>query len=477
MSIFEVHFQSISRQSFALTQELDQQVENGSGRPFCRRYDFHRLDRLCYQLSRLRRKLGKLAKTFQLIDDFPQIVCGPPSPRAEEKVALDVLRVDRAVCWNQVPAFRFQPWEVCMNRPGFQNTTAVIAFCLFATVQLVATTVAQDYRPGTNSRQAKEQALRSIPMDQLNQETQQKLSPILNRPSIYRRLPQTSIKIDPDYYLHLVRHPEVIINIWQLMGVTQMTADRTGPYTLATDDGVGTLGNVELVYGTNNMHVYYCEGDYKGSVLTRNLRGKCVIVLTTDYQLNEQGETVANSQLDIFLKIDNATLGLIAKTLHPIIGKTADHNFVESINFLERLNETTVKNGPGVQGMAHRLKTLTQEVRQEFVQVAGLVYDRSQARISNANYASTHSQTFNGNHQGQSSLIREIPTHRGNVQNPYMMSRQPQHQRHLQPTPVRRHSAPVRQSFGDQPPANSAQQPLYSTSQRPYTSNPYYNNR
>lgn len=365
-----------------------------------------------------------------------------------------------------------------MNRPGFKNTVALVAFAVVAAVLLVAPSVAQNSRPGTSSRQAKEQALRSIPMDQLNQETQQKLRPILNRPSIYRCLPHTSIKIDPDYYLHLVRHPEVIINIWQLMGVTQMTADRTGPYTLATDDGVGTLGNVELVYGTNNMHIYYCEGDYKGSVLTRNLRGKCVIILTTDYQLNEKGESVVNSQLDIFLKIDNATLGLIAKTLHPIIGKTADHNFVESINFLERLNETTVKNGPGVQGMAHRLETLTQDVRREFVQTAGLVYDRSQAKISNANYASTHAT--NGVQQfqrGPATLVREIPTRQGSTQNPYTTGQQ--QRQSFQPTPVRRQTpAPVHRRFGDQQPITpSSQRPVYSTSRRPYSSNPYYNNR
>ncbi len=364
-----------------------------------------------------------------------------------------------------------------MNRPRLQNVTVIVAlFC--ALVLLSTQSFAQD-SAGTNSRRAKEQALRSIPMDQLNQKTQQKLSPILNRPSIYRRLPISSIDIDPDYYLHLVRHPEVIINIWQLMGVTQMTAERTGPYSLATDDGVGTLGKVELVYGTNDMHIYYCEGDYKGSVLTRSLRGKCVIVLKTKYQLNAQGETTAVSQLDIFLKIENATLGLIAKTLHPIIGNTADHNFSESIKFLERLNETTVKNGPGVQGMAHRLDSLSEEVRQEFVQVAGLVYDRAQAKISNANYASTNgrqaSQFGNSVLNRQNSLSREIPTRGPSNQNPYMIS-QPQ-QRINSPVNTRFQSAPVHQRFSDQPQPATSARPIYSTSQSPYSSNPYFNNR
>jgi hypothetical protein len=353
---------------------------------------------------------------------------------------------------------------ILMNRPNsifIANALAFFVSILMAPQFLVA----QD-SSGTSSRRAKEAALQSIPMQQLNQATQQKLRPILNRPSIYRKLPVTSIEVDPDYYLHLIRHPEVIINIWQLMGVTQMTADRTGPYKLDTDDGVGTLGKVELVYGTNDMHIFYCEGDYNGSMLARNLRGKCVLVLKTNYQLNEEGETSATSQLDIFLKIDNATLGLIAKTLHPIIGSTADHNFTESINFLERLNETTVNNGPGVQGMAHRLDGLTPEVRREFVQVAGLVYDRARAKVKNASFAPAQGASASQ----PASLTRALPTQAG-MQNPYIN----QSRTNFSDQP---RQASVLQTIGDTP--NSGQtnsRPVYSASQRSYSSNPYFGNR
>lgn len=404
-----------------------------------------------------------------------------------------------------------------MNRPKTSRLMTALA-SIVALMVLTQCTSAEELTSGTNSRRAKEQAIKSIPMNQLTVETQQKLRPIVQRPSIYRRLPVTSIQIDPDYYLHLVRHPEVIINIWKLMGVTQMKADRVAPFTLKTDDGVGTLGNVELVYGTNNLHIFYCEGDYNGSILTKNLRGKCVMVLRTEYKRNDDGETTAVSQLDIFLKIENATLGLIAKTLHPIIGSTADHNFVESINFLERLNETTVKNGPGVQGMAHRLDTLTQKVRQEFVQVAGLVYDRAQVKTNGRNHVSDRTvpaRSVASSRQLSSaaaqSRAQSPPVYRAGfrnqsaqtqnpsqaqpqqpmqsaARNPYVntqgtaselrsrhsnqpLNGQPGWQPHRKPTPVR-------QSFGDQPqiPTQNSR-PVYSTSQKPYASNPYYNNR
>jgi hypothetical protein len=101
-----------------------------------------------------------------------------------------------------------------------------------------------------------------------------------------------------------------------------------------------------------------------------------VIVLQSEYRTESSGRPIATNQLDIFLKIDNATAAMIAKTLNPIIGPTADHNFVESMHFLQRMDETTKKNGPGVQRMAGRLSNVSPEIRQDFVEIAGLVFNR-----------------------------------------------------------------------------------------------------
>ena len=235
---------------------------------------------------------------------------------------------------------------------------------------------------GTNSRAARKEAQRAIPYNQLKNETRNKLKPIVDKPSIYRRLPITSIDVDPDMFLFLIRQPEVVVNIWQLMGVTQMTVERTGPYKFLTNDGAGAISNVELIYGTNNKHIYYAEGDYSGPLLKRKLKGRAVMVLNTEYSYGPGGKPMTTNSLDVFLKVENATVNLVAKTLNPIIGPTADHNFVESLKFLQRLNETTESNGTGVQRMAYRLTSLTDSVRDQFIQVAGTVYDRNNRRTT-----------------------------------------------------------------------------------------------
>jgi Spy/CpxP family protein refolding chaperone len=237
---------------------------------------------------------------------------------------------------------------------------------------------AQMLTSGSGARQFRQKAIESIPYGELNEATQQKLKPVLNSPSIYRRLPITAIDTDPDYFRFLIRYPEVVIEIWKLMGVTKMDVNRTAPYELDSNDGAGTISHIELVYGNDSTHIFYAEGTYEGPVLRRKLKGRCVLVLRTEHSMDANQKSKAVNQLDVFMKVDNATVGVVAKTLQPLVGSTADHNFTESLKFLQRLYETTARNGGGVQNMAERLE-LTPDVRQQFQRLAGMVYQRAQA--------------------------------------------------------------------------------------------------
>ena len=265
-----------------------------------------------------------------------------------------------------------------LNRPTKYLTAMLITLCIGCLVLSANQSFASEQiSPGTNSRQAKKQAIQTLPYSQLNADTQSKISSVVNNPSIYRRLPVTAINVDPDMFLFLVRYPEVIVNIWQLMGVTQMTVDRTGPFTMKSNDGAGAISNVELVYGTHNKNIYYAEGTYSGPLLKRKLKGRAVMILNTSYERDANGKPRTVNSLDVFVKVENATASLIAKTLNPIVGPTADHNFVESMKFVQRLNETTEQNGIGVQRMAQRLTSIEETTRNNFAKIAGTVYERS----------------------------------------------------------------------------------------------------
>ena len=253
---------------------------------------------------------------------------------------------------------------------------------------------AQEIASGTSSRQLRKEVVRSLPYAQLNADTKAKIGDILEKPSLYRRLPTTAISIDTEFFQFLIRYPETVVAIWELMDITHMKTDRVGPYSLKTDDGAGTTSDMELVFGSPDLHIYYGDGLYEGPVLRKKLRGECVIIIRTrpHTEINS-GEIVGQRptdplktacQLDVFLKLESGAAGMIAKTISPIVGPTADHNFTESLKFVERLHETTVGNGPGVQQMAERLD-IDRQVIEKFQAVAGRAYERAAQREDNAN--------------------------------------------------------------------------------------------
>lgn len=239
-----------------------------------------------------------------------------------------------------------------------------------------------NFPSGSSSRADREEALAALPMVHLSADAQRRIAGVVDRATLYRRMPATTIETDPDLFVLLARYPEIVVEIWQLMGVSQMTCERTGPFTLKSDDGSGTKSEVELVYGTPNTHLYYGTGLYTGNLLRRPVPAECVIMLRTRYGQGSEQQTLASNTLDVFLFVDNALLGAAARTVMPLVARTADHNFVESIRFVQRLNETTEKNGPGVQGMAWRLDGLRPDVRQQFIETAGMVHERALARKS-----------------------------------------------------------------------------------------------
>jgi hypothetical protein len=234
----------------------------------------------------------------------------------------------------------------------------------------------------TSSRQAREEAKEAIPLDKLNDDTQQKILAVVERPSIYRRMPEKVIPCDSGLYLFLLRNPEVVLNIWQLMGVSGMSAQRTGAYSWKGNDGAGTLCNVELAYGTSELHLAYGEGFYEGPLFKRRINGRCVVMLRSEFRKGEDAREYVGNILDIFLAIDNTGADLVAKTLYPLVGKTADTNFAETTKFLSKVSQTAEVNGAGMQKLAAKLAACDAQIRDQFVQVSAAVQQKAVARVT-----------------------------------------------------------------------------------------------
>ncbi len=229
-------------------------------------------------------------------------------------------------------------------------------------------------------QQTKREAIDAIPFNQLDEEAHAKLWSVVSRPSLYRQMPPTMISSDPDLYVFLVRHPEIIVNMWDLMGITKVTINRNADYIFDASDGAGTDSRVELIYGDQNLHVMYAEGTYEGPLLKNEIRGRCVLVLRSDYSKSQDNDTLVTSRLDVFLQIDNVGAELIARTLHPLVGSTADQNFVESVKFVGQVTEAAESRPQRLLQLTQRLTKIKDPVRQQFSELTTIASQRAVQR-------------------------------------------------------------------------------------------------
>src|SRR5207237_83294 len=132
------------------------------------------------------------------------------------------------------------------------------------------------------------------------------------------------------------------------------------------------------------MHILYGEGFYEGPLFKNRISGRCVLLLRSGYETAETERPRVANLLDVFLTVDNAGLDLIAKTLAPLVGSTADSNFADTAKFLSRVSLTAEQNGAGLQRLAGKLTKVEPAVREQLVDLTAKVQERAALRNASA---------------------------------------------------------------------------------------------
>lgn len=230
-----------------------------------------------------------------------------------------------------------------------------------------ATTVA-----ATSQRSAREEAIRSIPWKQMAEPQRRQLQSVIQSAGMYRRLPTRVIDCDPDLFTFLLQHPEVVVDVWQMMGVSKVSLQQTAANSYQGNDGCGTTGNVSYLYSNwgpeaRNLAVVYADGAYDGKPFLKPLRARSVIILQSGAVRETNGRNYITVRVDSFIDIQQVGVELVAKTVQPWINQTADRNFIETLGFVSTFSQTAEKNPQGMQRLAAKLRTVDGQTRDELV--------------------------------------------------------------------------------------------------------------
>jgi hypothetical protein len=226
----------------------------------------------------------------------------------------------------------------------------------------------------TSSRAARDEAVRSIPWKYMSPASRRTAQSIINDASIYRRLPTRIIDCDPDMFTFLLRHPEVVIDVWRVMGISQVALDRSPDGVYHGTDGAGTTGTVRYLFSNwgqaaQNVAVVYADGAYSGAPFVTPLKAQSIMLVRSSAVRETNGRHYVTIRVDSFVRVEQLGVEIIAKTVQPWISKTADQNLIETLTFVSNFSRTAEKNPQGMQRLAARLNTLDEPTRNELVAV------------------------------------------------------------------------------------------------------------
>jgi len=230
---------------------------------------------------------------------------------------------------------------------------------------------------GSSQEEIRRNALRSIPWDKLSPAARARADSVLSNVSVFRRLPTKVIDCNPDLYLYLVRNPDVVVNLWEVLDVSRLRMSRCEEERFRLTEPGGVAVTVEYLYRSHNLHLVYGEGLYIGPLLARPIRGRGLLVLKTAYVQEPTERYYIASRLDCFLSIEPLGVELAAKTVSPLLGKTADDNFIQTLNFVAALSRTAELNPQRVHSLAAKLERVPPQVRERFIEVAAGVSQKS----------------------------------------------------------------------------------------------------
>ena len=263
-----------------------------------------------------------------------------------------------------------------MPLPCFPGTAAGTVCVLADTSSAGRSAAAQ----ASTSATARQEAVRGIPIQKLDAASRAKVNSVLANVTAFRRLPMRVIDCDPQLHLFCVRHPDVLVNIWDVLKLSQLQVRQIGPDKYRVVEKDGTTAVFEYVYRSHDTHIVYVEGTYAGNALIRQVKGRGLMVLKTGYVRETDGRYYATNRLDAFISVEPGMAELLTRTIHPMVGGVVDNNFTQTVAFVGNLSRTAEVNGRGVQRLAEKLAYVQPDVRKQFAELAGGVAARSWRR-------------------------------------------------------------------------------------------------
>jgi hypothetical protein len=165
-----------------------------------------------------------------------------------------------------------------------------------------------------------------------------RLAGVVDEASLAARVEGRSFVARPDVFEYLLDHPEFATHVTRALRTARYRIWRT-PDGLMLDDGWGTVGSFEVVYGAPGVRVLYVKGEYRHRILP-DIRGRAVVTIDWVAAAGPQGKTVIAPTVGAFVKVDGGGLASMARAL---AGSMAEAKAEKEASRLVRVFQKTTR--------------------------------------------------------------------------------------------------------------------------------------
>ncbi len=232
--------------------------------------------------------------------------------------------------------------------------------------------IASDPMEATTSAAAKQEAEKAIPWGDLSHQDQRLVRYVVQNATLYRRMPTRVVDCDPAMFSLLCQRPEVVVNLWNVMGLSNLELERVSDNVFRAHDQAGTTGVLRVLdsryeEGAQNRLLLFVDGSYHSPPLPGPIEAKCVLLLRTGSTIETNGRPYVAGRLDSFVMFERKAAELAARTLRTMIGATADHNFTETMKFASVLSRSAESDPDRVASLTPQLDRVSLEARDELI--------------------------------------------------------------------------------------------------------------
>lgn len=198
----------------------------------------------------------------------------------------------------------------------------------------------------------------------LSEDDALRLQSVLRNITVFRRLPVYQVESDKSMVMFMVNHPDAVVNIWEKMGISQISVRERGDGLYEVSDIAGTSGWMKRLWVGENGILYYLEGSYSGPLLKNNIRGKALVLARFSSTQNAEGTEIVTCYVDTFLSLDQKSADLSVRLLFPMLGKVADNNLEQALAFVRWYSDGCKSSPAMLSSYAMELKNIRLETRQ-----------------------------------------------------------------------------------------------------------------